>query len=64
MPVFDDSGFKGGGSFNKDCGTWNGQGDWEEDWGETYSKKRRPALFIVRISRYHLNHVQCFYVLV
>ncbi|KAI0516333.1 hypothetical protein KFK09_009005 [Dendrobium nobile] len=49
-PVFDDSGFKGEGSFNKDSGTWNGQGDWEEDWGETYSKKRRPTLFVLQIS--------------
>ncbi|KAK8933434.1 hypothetical protein KSP39_PZI015418 [Platanthera zijinensis] len=49
-PVFDDSGFKGEDSFNKDSGTWNGQGDWEEDWGETYSKKRSPALFIVHIN--------------
>jgi hypothetical protein len=28
------------------------QGDWEETWGETYSKKRIPALFIVNISKY------------
>ncbi|XP_020591704.1 acylamino-acid-releasing enzyme 1 isoform X2 [Phalaenopsis equestris] len=47
--VFDDSGFKRE-SFNKDCGTWNGQGNWEEDWGETYSKKRRPTLFVLQIS--------------
>lgn len=57
-PVFDDSGFKGEGSFKKDCGTWNGQGDWEEDWGETYSKKRRPVLFVVRISSGEVQFVK------
>ncbi|PKA61420.1 acylaminoacyl-peptidase [Apostasia shenzhenica] len=49
-PVFNDSGFKVEGSADHDCGSWKGQGDWEEDWGETYSKKRRPALFIFNIT--------------
>ncbi|KAG0451098.1 hypothetical protein HPP92_026601 [Vanilla planifolia] len=49
-PIFDDFGFKGNGSFDKDCGNWKGHGDWEEDWGEAYSKKRRPMLFIVCIN--------------
>lgn len=49
-PVFDDLGYKEG-SADKDCGSWKAQGDWEEDWGETYSKKRKPSLFVVNISR-------------
>ncbi|KAG0455563.1 hypothetical protein HPP92_024551 [Vanilla planifolia] len=49
-PIFDDFGFKGNGSFDKDCGNWKGYGDWEEDWGEAYSKKRRPMLFVFCIN--------------
>ncbi|CAN6311156.1 unnamed protein product [Urochloa humidicola] len=49
-PVFNDYGFKKEGSSEKDCKSWKGQGDWEETWGETYSKKRIPALFVVNIS--------------
>lgn len=50
-PVFDYLGFKKEGSAEKDCNSWKGQGDWEEDWGETYSKKRKPSLFVVSINR-------------
>ncbi|XP_062200721.1 acylamino-acid-releasing enzyme 1 isoform X2 [Phragmites australis] len=49
-PVFNDYGYKKEGSSEKDCKSWKGQGDWEETWGETYSKKRIPALFVVNIS--------------
>lgn len=49
--MFNDYGFKKEGSSEKDCKSWKGQGDWEETWGETYSKKRIPALFVVNISR-------------
>ncbi|WVZ58981.1 hypothetical protein U9M48_009193 [Paspalum notatum var. saurae] len=49
-PVFNDYGFKKEGSSEKDCKSWKGEGDWEETWGETYSKKRIPALFVVNIS--------------
>nr|CAB3494707.1 unnamed protein product [Digitaria exilis] len=49
-PVFNDHGFQKEGSSEKDCKSWKGQGDWEETWGETYSKKRIPALFVVNIS--------------
>lgn len=31
------------------AGAWEGQGDWIEDWGETYSGKRRPALFVANV---------------
>jgi acylaminoacyl-peptidase len=49
-PEFNDSGYRKNGSSQKDCKSWKGQGDWEEDWGETYSKKRIPALFVANIS--------------
>ncbi|KAG8091598.1 hypothetical protein GUJ93_ZPchr0012g20436 [Zizania palustris] len=48
-PEFNDSGYKKAGSSEKDCKSWKGKGDWEETWGETYSKKRIPALFVVNI---------------
>jgi hypothetical protein len=35
-----------------ESGSWRGQGDWLEDWGESYSGKRRPVLFVVNIARY------------
>ncbi|XP_022875153.1 acylamino-acid-releasing enzyme isoform X2 [Olea europaea var. sylvestris] len=48
-PTFTDLGYKKGGSTDKDCGSWKGQGDWEEDWGETYAGKRQPALFVINV---------------
>ncbi|KAI7747553.1 hypothetical protein M8C21_015238 [Ambrosia artemisiifolia] len=36
----------GSNSTDKDLNSWKGQGDWEEDWGEAYSGKRQPALFV------------------
>lgn len=62
-PVFNDLGYKKDGSADKDCGSWKGQGDWEEDWGETYSKKRNPSLFVVNISRSILTYTKhrCVY---
>ncbi|XLR11225.1 hypothetical protein S83_039163 [Arachis hypogaea] len=49
-PSFNDQGYKKGASNDKDCGTWKGQGEWEEDWGETYAGKRQPALFVIDIT--------------
>uniref|UniRef100_A0A0E0BAI8 acylaminoacyl-peptidase n=1 Tax=Oryza glumipatula TaxID=40148 RepID=A0A0E0BAI8_9ORYZ len=49
-PVFDYTGYRKEGSSEKDCNNWKGQGDWEEDWGETYSKKGRPSLFVLDIA--------------
>uniref|UniRef100_A0ACD5W0I6 Uncharacterized protein n=1 Tax=Avena sativa TaxID=4498 RepID=A0ACD5W0I6_AVESA len=49
-PEFNDSGYRKEASSQKDCKSWKGQGDWEDDWGETYSKKRMPALFVANIS--------------
>ncbi|KAH7522218.1 hypothetical protein FEM48_Zijuj07G0115100 [Ziziphus jujuba var. spinosa] len=30
-----------------DLGGWKGQGDFEDDWGESYTGKRQPALFVI-----------------
>ncbi|KAM3708097.1 hypothetical protein ACJW31_02G073000 [Castanea mollissima] len=49
-PTFNDLGYKKGGSSDKDCSSWKGQGDWEEEWGETYAGKRQPALFVININ--------------
>ncbi|GKA42209.1 acylamino-acid-releasing enzyme-like protein isoform X1 [Tanacetum coccineum] len=50
-PTFNDTGYKKDASpTDKDCSSWKGQGDWEEDWGETYVGKRQPALFVVNIN--------------
>ncbi|XP_004498001.1 acylamino-acid-releasing enzyme isoform X2 [Cicer arietinum] len=49
-PTFNDLGYKKSGSDDKDSGSWKGQGDWEEDWGETYAGKRQPALFVINIT--------------
>ncbi|GJM84546.1 hypothetical protein PR202_ga00227 [Eleusine coracana subsp. coracana] len=57
-PVFNDYGYKKDGSSEKDCKSWKGQGDWEENWGETYSKKRIPALFVVNTSSGEVRSVK------
>lgn len=54
-PTFNDTGYKkeSGSNVtddNKDSSSWKGQGDWEEDWGEAYSGKRQPALFVININ--------------
>ncbi|XP_039690116.1 acylamino-acid-releasing enzyme isoform X3 [Medicago truncatula] len=49
-PTFNDQGYKVSGSDDKDSSSWKGQGDWEEDWGETYAGKRQPALFVINIT--------------
>ncbi|KAJ1431580.1 WD40/YVTN repeat-like-containing domain superfamily [Sesbania bispinosa] len=56
-PTFGDQGYKKGGSDDKGCGTWKGQGDWEEDWGETYAGKRQPALFVINITRFCVVYI-------
>lgn len=51
-PMFSGLGYKkGSASTDKDSGSWKGQGEWEEDWGETYAGKRQPALFVMSTSR-------------
>lgn len=53
-PTFNDQGYKKDGLTDKDSGSWKGQGDWEEDWGETYPGKRQSALFVIRIERLYV----------
>ncbi|KAJ4767510.1 Acylamino-acid-releasing enzyme [Rhynchospora pubera] len=57
-PSFTGSGFSKKGSNEKDSDSWKGQGDWEEEWGETYFKKRRPTLFVVDISSGEIRAVE------
>lgn len=57
-PAFNDSGYKKEGCSEKDCGSWKGQGDWEEEWGETYSKKRKPSLFVINVNSGEVQVVQ------
>ncbi|CAN1841302.1 Acylamino-acid-releasing enzyme [Linum perenne] len=49
-PKFDNQGYKKCGSTEKDCSSWKGLGEWEEEWGETYAGKRRPVLFVVDVN--------------
>ncbi|KAK6929879.1 Acylamino-acid-releasing enzyme, N-terminal domain [Dillenia turbinata] len=57
-PTFGDTGYKQGSSSDKDCSSWKGQGDWEEDWGETYAGKRQPALFVIAINSGEVHMVE------
>lgn len=58
-PTFGRLGYTKGGSTDKDSSNWKGQGDWEEDWGETYAGKRQPSLFVISLNRFPLTF--CFY---
>lgn len=53
-PMFTAFGYKMGDSKDKEIGCWKGQGQWEQDWGETYEGKRQPALFVIDINRFLL----------
>ncbi|XP_042029120.1 acylamino-acid-releasing enzyme 1-like isoform X3 [Salvia splendens] len=44
-PAFNTFGLK-----KEDHNSWKGQGDWEEDWGETYSGKKQPAIFVIDVN--------------
>ncbi|KAK4482830.1 hypothetical protein RD792_010000 [Penstemon davidsonii] len=48
-PTFTGFGYKKEDDKEKDCGSWKCQGDWEEDWGESYAGKRQPALFVIDV---------------
>ncbi|KAL3834809.1 hypothetical protein ACJIZ3_009545 [Penstemon smallii] len=48
-PTFNGFGYQKDGTTHKNCGSWKGQGDWVEDWGESYAGKRQPALFVIYI---------------
>ncbi|KAL6185036.1 hypothetical protein ACLB2K_041171 [Fragaria x ananassa] len=49
-PTFTFQGYKKGSSTDKEFGNWKGQGEWEEEWGETYAGKRQPALFVINVN--------------
>ncbi|CAI9118324.1 OLC1v1019886C2 [Oldenlandia corymbosa var. corymbosa] len=49
-PTFTRCGYKKSDSADKDVGSWKGQGEWEEDWGESYAGKRQSALFVININ--------------
>ncbi|KAL3359636.1 hypothetical protein AABB24_016262 [Solanum stoloniferum] len=57
-PVFTNSGYKKGSSSDMECGSWKGQGDWEEDWGETYPRKREPAIFVINVNSGEVHPVE------
>lgn len=50
-PTFNSSGYKKGESNEKDISSWKGQGEFEEDWGETYAGKRQPGIFVINLER-------------
>lgn len=50
-PTFNGSGYKKGSSNEKDSCSWKGQGEFEEDWGETYVGKRQPGIFVINLER-------------
>ncbi|CAN6547886.1 unnamed protein product [Malus baccata var. baccata] len=37
-------------STDTDLGNWKGQGDWKEEWGETYAGAQQPELFVFNIN--------------
>ncbi|KAM5552933.1 hypothetical protein ABKV19_025260 [Rosa sericea] len=49
-PTFTCQGYKKVSTIDKDFANWKGQGEWEEEWGETYVGKRQPALFVININ--------------
>nr|GMD81705.1 acylamino-acid-releasing enzyme-like isoform X1 [Ipomoea batatas] len=57
-PTFTRSGFKKGNSTQDDCGSWKGQGDWDEGWGEAYAGKRQPELFVINIDSGEVRGVE------
>ncbi|XP_060187651.1 acylamino-acid-releasing enzyme-like isoform X2 [Lycium barbarum] len=57
-PTFTTFGYKKDNSTDKDSGSWKGQGDWEEEWGETYAGKRQPALFIIDVNSGEVRPVE------
>ncbi|XVF62998.1 hypothetical protein PTKIN_Ptkin09bG0053800 [Pterospermum kingtungense] len=48
-PSFDHQGYTKGATKDKECSSWKGQGDSEEEWGECYAGKRQPAVFVINL---------------
>ncbi|CAN6441139.1 unnamed protein product [Victoria cruziana] len=57
-PMFNNLGIKEGPPDENDINSWKGQGDWEEQWGESYSGKGKPSLFVVDVKRGEVQAVQ------
>ncbi|CAN4116541.1 unnamed protein product [Withania somnifera] len=57
-PTFTTFGYQKEKSTDKECGSWKGQGDWEEEWGEAYAGKRQPALFIIDVNSGEVRPVE------
>lgn len=57
-PNFNSSGYTKDNSNDKDRSSWKGQGDFEEEWGETYAGKRKPTLFVVNTKSGEVRAVQ------
>ncbi|XP_021757135.1 acylamino-acid-releasing enzyme 1-like isoform X2 [Chenopodium quinoa] len=57
-PTFNNFGYTSASTSNKGCNSWEGQGDWEEGWGETYVKKRCPAVFVIDINSGEVRAVE------
>ncbi|KAM1281555.1 hypothetical protein FF1_022291 [Malus domestica] len=49
-PTFTSQGYKKCRSTDTDLGNWKGQGDWKEEWGETYAGAQQPELFVFNIN--------------
>lgn len=41
-----------------DVHTWKGQGDWQEDWGESYTGKHKPVLYVADIQNGSVQKVE------
>ncbi|CAH8385394.1 unnamed protein product [Eruca vesicaria subsp. sativa] len=58
-PTFDHLGcYKRPNSLDKEIGSWKGQGDWEEGWGEAYAGKKQPALFVINVDSGEVEHIK------
>ncbi|XVE65924.1 hypothetical protein DITRI_Ditri08aG0038700 [Diplodiscus trichospermus] len=57
-PFFDYQGYKRGSTKDKECSSWKGQGDWEEEWGECYAGKRQPAPFVIHLNSGEVHAVK------
>ncbi|KAL0716595.1 hypothetical protein Bca4012_065917 [Brassica carinata] len=58
-PTFDHLGYyKKENSLDKDIGSWKGQGDWEDEWGEAYAGKKQPALFVLDVDSGEVEHIK------
>ncbi|KAM1624203.1 hypothetical protein COP1_022341 [Malus domestica] len=49
-PTFTSQGYKKCSSTDTDLGNWKGQGDWKEEWGETYAGAQQPEIFVFNIN--------------